>query len=582
MNKLSVPSLLTAAYTAKRRKHKGICEKPAIKKESDRARTRINIGGAFPRWRKLRDLKGFKTDADFASFLLDRYQSDFLATILTPTKHSGDDEGMGFSEVNEIAVEVLDTSPSSPDMRDDISEDDFSHIQNSVIDWTEDKTWAPVEDLGDISTSEDGQTTEEDGYNDDSDDEDYIPPSCVRTGTGTITGAIKPKICPGALQSVSKDETVHDAVDKEWKEQQPVTEKIEVQTEDKSTDELATITDHDCLKHPRKRGAEANYHEEHRPEPQEQDPNTVPTDELESNGETLRSPEVASIPSSSHHKPQEKASVEPEQSQCFRRPKKIYNCSTCGKVFPCNQALKRHLVIHSGKRPFKCFICGRGFTQSGNLKTHMKTHRGELTNWTLVKEKSPIKESPLTVYLCGECGMDFPEKHLLEEHRGSHKKPYACPDCDKTFKNESYLKIHQHVHSGETPYICSECGKSCVTAVLLKKHELTHSGEKNFHCDQCGRAFLQSVNLKEHLKTHTGERPHLCSICGKSYSRAYALKVHLRVHTGEKPYSCEKCGKCFFYSQNYQKHLKTHDKKPKLSTKPLGRPKQQLLVVNNQ
>uniref|UniRef100_A0A3B5A263 Zinc finger protein 260-like n=1 Tax=Stegastes partitus TaxID=144197 RepID=A0A3B5A263_9TELE len=433
-------------------------------------------------------------------------------------------------------------SPSSPDMHDD-----FNSIQNSEIDWTEDETWAPVEDTEDISASEEEETTEEDDHNDDSDDEDYVPPLCVRTGTG----AIKTKICPDALQSVSKDETVNDAEDEEKIKQPPVTGKIPEVQKNMPCNQLGNQKNKAAEihhQHLNKRRAELSHREEHSPGRQH---STSPSEE-------------------------------PKQSQGFRRPHKTYKCPTCGKVFPRNQALKRHLVIHSGKRPFKCFICGRGFTQSGNLKTHMKVHRGELTNWTLVKEKSPVKESPATLYLCGECGMDFPEKHLLEQHRGSHKKPFACPDCDKTFKNESYFKIHQRVHSGETPYICSECGKSCVTAVLLKKHELTHTGEKNFHCGRCWRAFSQSSHLKMHLKTHTGERPHLCSICGKSYSRAHTLKVHLRVHTGEKPYSCEKCGKCFFYSQNYQVHLKTHDKKLKPPPKSTGRPKQQLLVVKNQ
>ncbi|XP_035516296.1 zinc finger protein 43-like isoform X2 [Morone saxatilis] len=320
----------------------------------------------------------------------------------------------------------------------------------------------------------------------------------------------------------------------------------------------------------RKASGEVNHREEHRPEREEQDHRAAPTEE------PLRRSEPEH--NSSHEQPQEK----PKQDQGPRSYKKNYDCPTCGRVFSHNTALQRHLVIHSGKRPYKCFICGRGFTQSGNLKTHMKVHRGELPNWTLVQEKSPLKESPVTVHVCGECGMDFPQKQQLEEHRQSHKKPYACPDCGKTFKNEYYFKIHKRVHSGDSPFICSECGKSCVTADSLKKHELTHTGEKNFHCDQCGKAFSQSSHLNVHLKTHTGERPHLCSICGKSYSKACDLKVHLRVHTGEKPYTCEKCGKCFYYSQGYRAHLKIHDKKPKPPTKPLGRPKQQLLLVHNQ
>ncbi|XP_059196538.1 uncharacterized protein LOC131977318 [Centropristis striata] len=76
MRKLPIPPLPTTAYTAKTRKtNKTNDEKQAKKKECDRARnkTRINIGAAFPRWRELQELKGFKNDAQLATFLLDSY-----------------------------------------------------------------------------------------------------------------------------------------------------------------------------------------------------------------------------------------------------------------------------------------------------------------------------------------------------------------------------------------------------------------------------------------------------------------------------------------------------------------------------
>ncbi|XP_008294770.1 uncharacterized protein LOC103368241 [Stegastes partitus] len=41
--------------------------------DQSRAKTRINIGEAFQRWRDLRELKGMKTDAEVAVFLLDSY-----------------------------------------------------------------------------------------------------------------------------------------------------------------------------------------------------------------------------------------------------------------------------------------------------------------------------------------------------------------------------------------------------------------------------------------------------------------------------------------------------------------------------
>ena len=40
--------------------------------DHERAKTRVNIGVAFQRWRELHELKGLKTDAEVAVFLLDR------------------------------------------------------------------------------------------------------------------------------------------------------------------------------------------------------------------------------------------------------------------------------------------------------------------------------------------------------------------------------------------------------------------------------------------------------------------------------------------------------------------------------
>ena len=37
----------------------------------------------------------------------------------------------------------------------------------------------------------------------------------------------------------------------------------------------------------------------------------------------------------------------------------------------------------------------------------------------------------------------------------------------------------------------------------LKRHKLVHTGEKAFKCDYCGLSFSLRHNLKTHEKTHT-------------------------------------------------------------------------------
>lgn len=67
---------LTTPFASKAsdKKRKPIVKQRAPKTELDRARnktTRVNIGAAFPRWRELREQKGFRSDAQLATFLLD-------------------------------------------------------------------------------------------------------------------------------------------------------------------------------------------------------------------------------------------------------------------------------------------------------------------------------------------------------------------------------------------------------------------------------------------------------------------------------------------------------------------------------
>ncbi|KAM4594264.1 uncharacterized protein V3H82_027528 isoform 4-T4 [Fundulus diaphanus] len=72
--KLPISRLPPTQITKKGRQKMTEEEKQAKKREEDKVRnkTRINIGVAFERWRKLRLSKGFKTDAKLATFLLDQ------------------------------------------------------------------------------------------------------------------------------------------------------------------------------------------------------------------------------------------------------------------------------------------------------------------------------------------------------------------------------------------------------------------------------------------------------------------------------------------------------------------------------
>lgn len=52
-------------------------------------------------------------------------------------------------------------------------------------------------------------------------------------------------------------------------------------------------------------------------------------------------------------------------------------------------------------------------------------------------------------------------------------------------------------------------------------------------CPDCQKSFSEQTTLAQHMRTHTNERPHVCQEdgCGKAFTLASALTIHTRMFT---------------------------------------------------
>ncbi|KAK7877301.1 hypothetical protein WMY93_031993 [Mugilogobius chulae] len=186
--------------------------------EKDRNQTKVIIGGLFQRWRALKQTKGLKTDAMVAKLLLDSYYNVTSTPlphtswtrppqppVSTIAKESLLDSSSSSTEEQPFAAQEQHRQSTSRDEEvENINEEDFNSLHNTTVEW-DDETWTPEMQTQIESSSEEYETKEYDTYSDDGEDQDYIPPLCLRAG-----GALKTQFRLENLPQTHVDETVHD------------------------------------------------------------------------------------------------------------------------------------------------------------------------------------------------------------------------------------------------------------------------------------------------------------------------------------------------------------------------------------
>ena len=228
--------------------------------------------------------------------------------------------------------------------------------------------------------------------------------------------------------------------------------------------------------------------------------------------------------------------------------KESKKCESCGKSFPKDFNLKKHVqVVHEGRKDYKCETCGEAFGYLSSLQKHIY----------MIHEKNPENK-------CGVCGKLFYyaqqlQTHIYRVHEGN--KDYQCESCGKAFSYKSELKKHHiKIHLERRDHKCESCSKAFFEASDLKNHIYNvHEGNKIYICKNLlvtGKSCGETFDEREKLSAHIHENHKKCVPCGKKFINGQILRRHIEmVHQGLRPNMCDKCGWACYGVGDMKRHI---------------------------
>lgn len=239
-------------------------------------------------------------------------------------------------------------------------------------------------------------------------------------------------------------------------------------------------------------------------------------------------------------------------------PEKAMFCAYCqfSTVKKQKGLLLKHMWLKHGYG-FECEQCDRKFSEDRNLKKHIKVvHDEAKSNVTRVSGDR----------ICAYCNVAVgPLQSTMVDHMWTaHSYGFACPQCDRQFRNLYNMFDHLRAHSGVRPYECTECGRRYSSAMILKIHMRIHTNERPCLCPECGKSFYNSSSLASHHKRYhssAGElKEVLCLICARSYDSQIKMEAHMnRVHSTHRPrLVCDICATVCKTRTTLVEHMRLH------------------------
>lgn len=144
----------------------------------------------------------------------------------------------------------------------------------------------------------------------------------------------------------------------------------------------------------------------------------------------------------------------------------------------------------------------------------MQPAAGYYSDGTPIQRVGTIEQQAIVVRSAGASSSQQPQQQLPMDVKSPLKKTvntargvrdvYACPypNCERVSTEQSNMKAHMRMHTGEKPYVCRNAG--CMKAFRWKSsltyHEKAlHVKSRPFKCSPCRRSFVEKRKLRMHF-----------------------------------------------------------------------------------